>query len=47
MFSCFVGLLVLSSAMFCTHIAMGDFGRAVLSGGSAALCAALAMSHRP
>ena len=45
--SSYVGLFVFSSAQFCIHIAMGDFGRAILSGGSAAFCAALAMSHRP
>ncbi len=43
----YVGLFVFCSAMFCIHIAMGDFGWAMLAGVSAALWAKLAVIHMP
>ena len=45
--SSYVGLFVFSSAQFCVHIAMGDFGLALITGVSAALWAKLAVSHMP
>jgi len=45
--SSYVGLFVFSSAQFCVHIAMGDFGSALLAGVSAALWAKLAVIHMP
>jgi len=43
--SSYVGLFVFSSAQFCIHIAMGDFGSATLAGVSSALWAKLAVIH--
>ena len=45
MLSYYVGLFVFSSAQFCVHIAMGDFGSATLAGVSSALWAKLAVIH--
>ena len=45
--SSYVGLFVFSSAQFCVHIAMGDFGSALLAGVAAALWAKLAVSYMP
>ena len=45
--SSYVGLFVFCSAQLCIHIAMGDFGWAMLAGVSAAFWAKLAVIHMP